>query len=582
MSEAPIEKVGIFWQKRIRLSPLRNGALLNAVLLFFLISCGKKTETGAVLARVDQATISQRQYEWRLKNLMLLTPLDNAQMREALLQAMLDEQVLLVAADHRGFRETEEFKRRAEHIRTDAILEAYRDSIADTVTVREAEVVEAFALANEQAAARHLFAPTLAEANALYEKLQNGATFEELAPKIFKDYRLASSGGYLGYFKWDDMDPTFSAAAQKLQKGEISKPVRTKFGYSIIKLEERVRSPILTEAEYIKESKKLRWKVEHRRRAQAIQQLDAKTLAALQIRFNEATLAQMWDKMQSLRADSARELEDGVALAALSLSAEVARIGEQTWTIKDFQERAAQTSARQRNRVQSVEDLKDFISGLALREVYLRRVKRAGFENDPKVQPLIRSKEESFLIEKMKSLLTASVAVPEDSLRFEYAAQPQKYAYPAMVRLREITLANRRQAEHIINEAKRGQEFGALAKRYSIRQWSAARGGEVGYVTKGDVGVLADEIFRLKPGEIGGPYEHDEYFSIVQVLDAKPSQPKTFAEARAEIEENLLPIYKQRELQKQLQSLRQPLTITVDRQVLQQVQSPLENSPNVK
>ena len=552
---------------------------LFIIAAFFLISCDRKSETNAVLAKVGATTISQRQYEWRLRNLLMLTPLDTAPMREALLQAMIDEQVLLIEADRRGWRETEEFKRRAASLRNDAILEAYRDHLVDTVQANENEIKETFFLAQEQVAARHLFAPTLAEANAFYERLQNGATFEELAPSVFKDYRLASNGGYLGYFKWDDMDPTFSAVAQKLRKGEISKPVRTKFGYSIIKLEDRTRPPILTDSDFAKEKKKLRWVTEHRKRARTIQNLDAKTLAELRIQFNEATLAQMWEKMQLSRADTMRGFEDGPTWMDLAPTTEVVKIDDETWTIRDFQERALQTSARQRSRVQGIEDLRDFISGLALRKEYLRRARRAGFENNPTVQQRIRLKEESFLIEKMKTVLTEAVTVPEDSLRQEYAVQPENYVHPAMVKLREITVANQQQIEHILAEIKRGREFGELAKRYSIRRWSAARGGEVGYVTRGDLGELAEKIFALKPGEVGGPYQHDQYFSIVQVVEVKPAQPKNFAEAQAEIVENLLPIYKQRELQKQLQILRKPLTIAVEQKVLQQVKSPLDK-PN--
>jgi len=543
---------------------------------FFLFSCGRKSETHAVLAKVGDATISQRQYEWRLRNLLMLTPLDTAPVREALLQAMIDEQVLLIEANRRGWRETEDFKRRAESIRLDAILEAYRDHLVDTVQANENEIKEMFFLAQEQVAARHLYAPTLAEANAYYEKLQSGATFEELAPSVFKDYRLASNGGYLGYFKWDDMEPTFSATAQKLRPGEISKPVRTKFGYSIIKLEDRTRPPIITETDFAKEKKKFRWVTEHRKRARTIQNLDAKTLAELQIQFNETALAQMWEKTQSSRAGTMRDSEDGVA--GLTPTAEVANINGQTWMIRDFQERARQTSVRQRNRVQSAEDLRDFISGLALREEYLRRAHKAGFHNDATVQQRIRMKEESFLIEKMKSLLTDSVAVPEDSLRQEYAALPENYVHPAMVRLREITVAHQEQIAHILREIERGKEFSELARRYSLRKWSAERGGDVGYVTKGDLGELAEKIFKLKPRAIGGPYQRDQYFSIVQVVDVKPALPKTFDEAKAEIAENLLPAYRQRELQKQLQKLRQPLTIAVEQKVLQQVKTLLDKT----
>jgi hypothetical protein len=196
-------------------------------------------------------------------------------------------------------------------------------------------------------------------------------------------------------------------------------------------------------------TQKLKWVSEHRKRARMIQALDAKTIEELQIQFNEVTPAQMWEKMQRTPGDTTRAIENGVDFVALAPTAEVVKVGDQIWTVKDFQERAIQTSARQRSRVQNVDDLKDFISGLALREEYLRRAKRAGFEKDPKVRQLIRSKEESFLIEKMKALLTDSVRVPMDTLRQAYAAQPENYTHPAMARLREITVANRHQSEYL-------------------------------------------------------------------------------------------------------------------------------------
>ncbi|MDZ7290559.1 MAG: peptidylprolyl isomerase [candidate division KSB1 bacterium] len=550
-------------------------ATLGIGLAIVFMACSRKSDSNPAVARVANRLITQQAYEQRLKNLTMLTPVDNAQIRDALLQAMIDEQVLLLEADRRGLREQEDFKHRAESFRIDAVLEAYRESLVDTVTVQESEIKEAFALAHEKAAARHLYAPTLEEANALYEKLRAGATFEELAPQVFKDYRLASTGGYLGYLKWEDMDPTFAAEAQKLKKGEISKPVRTKYGYSIIKLEDRVRESFLTETEYGQQRKKLKWVTEHRKRARTIMKLDAETLAGLHIQFNQATLDQMWQQIQQARADSNQRIESDSDFAVLPPTAMVATVAGKAWTVKDFQERAVWTSARQRNKIQSIHDLKDFISGLALREEYLRRAKDAGFEKDPKVQQRIRDNENRFLIEKMKSLLTDTVRVPEDSLRQVYQEQPQYQIYPAMMKLREITVTSREQANLILRQLKAGVNFAELAKRYSVRKWTAERGGEVGYVMEGELGQWGKAIFKLKKGEFGGPYQQDAYFTIVQVLDIKPARQKTFVEAKPDIEEVLLPVFKQRALEKQLQALRQPLTIEVDQKVLEQVKSPL-------
>ncbi|MFO1034396.1 MAG: peptidylprolyl isomerase, partial [Hyphomicrobiales bacterium] len=76
------------------------------------------------------------------------------------------------------------------------------------------------------------------EAQAIEEKLKAGAKFEDLA----KQYSLDGSkdyGGDLGYFTEPEMVPEFSKAAFALKAGEISAPVKTQFGWHVIKLEDR-------------------------------------------------------------------------------------------------------------------------------------------------------------------------------------------------------------------------------------------------------------------------------------------------------------------------------------------------------
>lgn len=560
---------------RLRISKNLIACVSSISFLFFLITCKKQAEINPTLAQVGERSISQKAYEHRLRKFLMLTPVDNATTREALLQTLIDEQVLLHEAGQRGLREHEDFKHYAQSSHTDAVLEVYRDQMADARTVvTEQDLQEAFALLNESAAARHLFTPSREQANALHKQLQAGASFEELAPQVFKDQRLAGSGGYLGYFKWEDMDPTFAATAQKLKVGEISAPVRTKFGYSIIKLEDRIPAPLLTETEYAKMRKKLNWIVMHRKRAAAIQQLDQETLTELDVRFNEGTIEQMWQYRGVETNGKIGEQEGGAALPVITPETEVATIKGKPFTFAEFQERAQWTSERQRQRIQSREELKDFVSGLILREEYLQRAAAAGIEKDEKVKHLTREREDEFLMKKMVSLLTDTVTVPRDSLRQAYETQPQQFTHPAQVHAREITVASREQCEQILREVKAGGDFAALAKQHSLRKWTAERGGDAGFVTKGDLGTFAEDVFKLQPGEIAGPLQDGEYFTLVQVLEVKPQRPKTFEEAAAEIHEMLLPIFRQRELQAQLAKLRESLHIGIKRGIYEQIASP--------
>jgi peptidyl-prolyl cis-trans isomerase D len=71
---------------------------------------------------------------------------------------------------------------------------------------------------------------------ALRERIEQGEDFAELAKADSEDPGSAEAGGDLGYFGKDIMDPAFEAAAFSLQQGEVSEPVRSSFGFHLIKV----------------------------------------------------------------------------------------------------------------------------------------------------------------------------------------------------------------------------------------------------------------------------------------------------------------------------------------------------------
>ena len=94
----------------------------------------------------------------------------------------------------------------------------------------------------EEVHARHILLPTEDEAKAVLAELKKGADFAALAKEKSKDPG-GSEGGDLGYFTKDQMVPEFSAVAFKLGKGELSEPVKTQFGWHIIKVEDKRTKP---------------------------------------------------------------------------------------------------------------------------------------------------------------------------------------------------------------------------------------------------------------------------------------------------------------------------------------------------
>lgn len=98
--------------------------------------------------------------------------------------------------------------------------------------------------AQEEVKAAHILVEKEDEAKAIIAQLKKGGDFAKLAKEKSKDAAAAAQGGDLGYFTKDAMVEPFANAAFAMKPGEISKePVKTQFGYHIIKVEDKRTQP---------------------------------------------------------------------------------------------------------------------------------------------------------------------------------------------------------------------------------------------------------------------------------------------------------------------------------------------------
>lgn len=163
--------------------------------------------------------------------------------REYLTSYLTDMTLVAQAAEGRKLADSDEFKQRLAYYRGKILMDLLLQSEAKAA-VSEGAMHQLYDEAARQMAgqqevrARHILVKTEDEAKAIIAELKNGADFAELARQKSTDPG-ASEGGDLGYFPRDEMVPEFADAAFKLEKGQISEPVRTRFGWHVIKVEDK-------------------------------------------------------------------------------------------------------------------------------------------------------------------------------------------------------------------------------------------------------------------------------------------------------------------------------------------------------
>ncbi len=156
---------------------------------------------------------------------------------------LIERHLLAQYAVKEGIADTEEYKHRLALYQAKALRDAYFfQKIRPMVTEEEMKAVydeEAAKLQQtERVRARHILVGTEQEAKDILGRLAKGEKFEDLAKQFSldgsKDY-----GGDLGYFTQPEMVPEFSKATFALKTGETSQPVKTDFGWHIIRLDDR-------------------------------------------------------------------------------------------------------------------------------------------------------------------------------------------------------------------------------------------------------------------------------------------------------------------------------------------------------
>jgi peptidyl-prolyl cis-trans isomerase C len=163
---------------------------------------------------------------------------------------VVTEELFVQEAVRRGISTSKEYLDQIEVSRRDilarALFSEFRKTLVDEAEIKaEYEKTKAQTSGSPEYKARHILVPKEAEAKALIAQLKKGAKFEELAKKHSKDAGADKNGGDLDWAPAATYVAEFSAAMVKLKKGEYtSEPVKTQFGFHIIKLEDTRASQV--------------------------------------------------------------------------------------------------------------------------------------------------------------------------------------------------------------------------------------------------------------------------------------------------------------------------------------------------
>lgn len=197
-----------------------------------------------ILAKVDGVAISEDDVADAMMDIGPGLPqkLDGPARQKYVLDYLIDMKLVAKKALAEKLDSGAVFTRRLAYYHDKLAMESELTDVATKAATDEAEHKAYDEAAKAQPPqpevhARHILLPTEEEAKVALERIKKGEDFAKVATELSKD--PGGEGGDLGWFTKDKMVPEFADSAFKMEAGQVSDPVKSQFGWHVIKVEEK-------------------------------------------------------------------------------------------------------------------------------------------------------------------------------------------------------------------------------------------------------------------------------------------------------------------------------------------------------
>lgn len=174
--------------------------------------------------------------------------MNNEQGRKMVLEQLISKKLLLLDAQKNLFEYDPEFKKELEMVKNDLLVNFVMKKTMEKVSVTDAEVKEYYEknkenlVEGEKVGASHILVDNEEKAKEILEKINNKEVSFEDAARAESSCPSNENGGNLGEFTRGQMVPEFDEACFSMEVGEIKGPVKTQFGYHLIKLNSKTEA----------------------------------------------------------------------------------------------------------------------------------------------------------------------------------------------------------------------------------------------------------------------------------------------------------------------------------------------------
>ena len=429
---------------------LKKRIVCFAILILLFFSCSKNTPEETVVAKLNNEKITFRELEeslWLNPHYSKRAPLKTV--RENQLNFLISERRYYLAARQIGLDSDTLIRPKLKYIKDQEVLKGYLETkFLKKIRVDKKELRQGLEMYQKVLRVQNFYFRNKELADKVEAELANGENLEQVVEKIYRDEGLRKIKGEAVYITFGDFDPEIEKVAYSLKKGEISRPVASRYGYHILRvldIQPNRNTELLSSEmkfEYVRQ-------IIRRRKADSLIHAYLSRLAnGRKIQINNRVIDFLTDHTRQVMGKDYetpalfKPIINNKEIADIRLSLKeaedevVARFGNEEMTVKDFLNRLREMPPFQRpylsTRKRMIQSIIDMIrNDLLLKEAYAE-----GIDRIPEVRKRYRRFQKTFLAEEFYRRLKSEhfkKTNPQQWEAFQSALQEIAWKFPPKI-----------------------------------------------------------------------------------------------------------------------------------------------------
>ncbi|MCX6831014.1 MAG: peptidylprolyl isomerase, partial [candidate division Zixibacteria bacterium] len=424
----------------------------------------------------------------------------------------------------------------------------------------------------------HILVSTQKEADSIAAEIKQGADFGSIARAVSLDQSSAVRGGDLGFLSWGmQVDPEFRDAAFKLSVGQTSDPIKTSYGWHIIRLlETRDAQQLGDKAQLLPAIRNLlKSRKSDEVKAVFMKQMEEKAKVEINTEATQMLMDRL-DQFYPKTLGSATRPDNFFPqtnlLKPFELQMVLASYQGGEVTVEDYLKKIATVAEPYRPRFNDPDSLKKVIFQLELRNIMEYEAGQRNVEQQVEYQRRMMDFREGLMADRfVRMILGRNIDVDENEIMEYYNSHLEEFMTPRELHLLEIEVDSLQQAVRIGEQLNPGADFGALAAKYTVRSGFREKKGDLGLVQPGRFPALYEVARTLVKGQISDPIENDDgKYSIVKLVDTKESAAVPIESIVGQVKQKVMALKQSTATANWLKEQRSKTGITVYDDVLRQ------------